>query len=113
MDDEFGAWLAGLSKSDREIAVAARARLGAMGCDDPNGWTRSEIAEGIPHTARYRFLRRLWPDLIDCWDGERALPAAERAVGAGASLEDVRTIARAAAYEAVFGVLYRLGAADD
>lgn len=95
----------------------ARQLLGAfsqLGCDDPEGWARSEIGEDIPQLARYRFLRTLWPQVIDSWhDGIANVPAARRALEAGASQGDLAQLARAVAYETVFAMLYHLAADEE
>ncbi|AVT34191.1 hypothetical protein C6361_05355 [Plantactinospora sp. BC1] len=81
-----------------------------LGCADPHGWTRSEIEENLPQLARYRFLRTLWPRMIDGWhDGITNIPAARRALDAGASRPDLTQLARAVAYETVFAMLQHLG----
>ncbi|TDC35137.1 hypothetical protein E1211_16330 [Micromonospora sp. 15K316] len=85
-----------------------------LGCSDPEGWVRSEIEEGIPQLARYRFLRTLWLQIIDNWhDGPANIPAARRALEAGASQGDLTQLARAVAYETVFAMLYHLDADEE
>jgi hypothetical protein len=102
-------WLAQLPEQDRHRAEQMLHELRAMGCREPEAWAQSEVTENIAQVARYRFLHQLWPSLIDTWrDGVRALPAAQRAINAGADPSDVVQIARVAAYEAVFGLLYHL-----
>ena len=60
-------------------------------------------------TAGYRFLHELWPRLIDSWsDGIGNIPAAQRALEAGADHGDLVRLARAVAYETVFGMLFHL-----
>lgn len=82
-------------------------RLTEYGAENAEEWADSEIGEGIPQEARFLFLRSLWPDLI-LTTGTDWCPAARRAVAAGARPDDIDTAMRAAAYEAVFGLLYRL-----
>jgi hypothetical protein len=89
-----------------------RHALDELGCDDPDGWARSEIEENIPQLARYRFLHTLWPQLIDGWrNGVINISAAQRAQQAGADRDDLTQLARAVAYETVFAMLTHL--ADD
>jgi hypothetical protein len=102
-------WSAQVPADAAEKAEELAAALRHLGCVDPSGWVRSEIAEGIPQVARYRFLSRLWPELIDGWQtGISHVPAAQRAVEAGASREDLVGLARVVAYETVFAMLVHL-----
>ncbi|WP_203822146.1 hypothetical protein [Paractinoplanes ferrugineus] len=83
--------------------------LHELGCDDPQGWGKSEISENIPQLARYRFLQNIWPETINGWrDGISNLPAAQRAINSGASAHDVAQLARAVAYETAFAMLAQL-----
>jgi hypothetical protein len=98
---------------DRDAVVALRACFEALGADDPEGWALSEITENIPQLARFLALRSVWPDLIDSWAAPgslEAIPAANRLLSNGANRDDLAQLARASAYEAVFGLLYRLTA---
>ncbi|MET8835100.1 hypothetical protein ABZV78_14455 [Micromonospora sp. NPDC004540] len=107
-------WLQQLPADAREHARRLLGAFNHLECDDPEGWTRSEIEEDIPQLARYRFLRPLWPQMIDSWhDGMANIPAARRAVEAGASQGDLTQLARAVAYETVFAMLYHLGADEE
>lgn len=85
-------------------------RMRDLGAPDPDDWTHSETTEDIAQQARWLVLRRLWPDAIDAHTPEtvRNVPAARRAVEAGADPADVATAMRNAAYEAVFAVLHRI-----
>src|SRR3712207_2067904 len=85
-------------------------RMRELGAPDPEEWAQSERAEGIAQEARWLFLRQVWPQFIDGHTPESALslPAGRRAVDAGAAADDVALAMRAAAYEAVFGVLSRI-----
>jgi hypothetical protein len=82
-------------------------RMRELGAEDPEGWARSELTEDIPQEARWLVLRQIWRDSINGWTPESiaAIPAAQRAVGAGADAADVAQTMRAPAYEAAFGVL--------
>lgn len=87
--------------------------LDQLGCDDPDGWARSEIEADIPQLARYCFLRPVWPQMIDGWrNGITDIPAARRALDAGADPHDLTQLARGVAYETVFAVLCHLADED-
>jgi len=124
----FQEWLAALTNSKRRKALELLGKFHALGADDPEGWVRSEISEGIAQFARYLMLRAIWPDQIDIrarvpeeWI-DRATSAADktdgyfadagralsRALAAGVSREDLGAIARMVAYETAFGVLDRI-----
>ncbi|MCY1136643.1 hypothetical protein OWR29_01435 [Actinoplanes sp. Pm04-4] len=103
------AWLQALSVEDRRRAEQILTTLDEWGCDDPRAWAESEISENRPQLARYRFLRAIWPEMIDSWrDGVGNIPAARRVVEAGGSPQDVARLARAVAYETAFALLARL-----
>jgi len=105
-------WLQQLSVDDRQRADQIVTALHELGCDDPQAWGESEISENLPQLARYRFLHTIWPEMIDSWPaGISNIPAARRAVDAGASPHDVARLARAVAYETAFALLTHL--ADD
>ena len=80
------------------------------GASDPEVWAGSELAEDIPQEARFLFLRSLWTNTINSWTPltVATLPAAQRLVAAGASMDDVVTAMKAAAYEAAFAVVMRV-----
>src|SRR5262249_25800627 len=42
-----------------------------LGADDPAGWARSQIREGIPQLARYLFLRQAWRQVLGPDDHSR------------------------------------------
>ncbi|MEJ3652525.1 hypothetical protein WEH80_06025 [Actinomycetes bacterium KLBMP 9759] len=108
--DEQSAWLQQLPADTQEHARRLLDALARLGCHDPEVWARSEIQEDIPQLARYRFLKSLWPDLIDDWQaGAAQLPAAQRALLAGADEHDLTQLARAVAYETVFAMLLHIG----
>ena len=70
---------------------------------------QSELSENIPQLARYRFLSMLWPTMINSWrQGIDNVPATARILAAGADRADLVQLARAVAYETVFGMLYHL-----
>ncbi|MFI7463906.1 hypothetical protein [Nonomuraea sp. NPDC049646] len=98
---------------DRDAVVELQARFAALGADDPEGWALAEITENVPQLARFLALRSIWPELIDGWAAPGSLetvPAATRLLSNGADRDDLARLARASAYEAVFGLLYRLTA---
>ena len=98
---------------DRGRAQQIAAALHGLGCDDPQGWAESEVSEGIPQLARYRFLRSVWPETIDVWeDGISSLPAARRAIDSGADRQDITRLARAVAYETAFAMLSLVSAGE-
>jgi hypothetical protein len=109
-DDQ--AWLRQMPADDQQRAQKIVTALQELGCDEPRAWARTEISENIPQLARYRFLRSLWPEMIDSWrSGIDNIPAARRAIGSGADPHDVAQLARAVAYATVFAMLDHL--ADD
>ncbi|WP_238008728.1 hypothetical protein KZZ52_03095 [Dactylosporangium sp. AC04546] len=102
-------WLAQLPADTAQHARRLLDTLSQLGCQDPDGWVRSEVTENIPQAARYRFLHTLWPRMIDAWQtGIDNIPAAQRALQAGADHDDLARLARVVAYETVFGLLYHL-----
>lgn len=109
MTDTWQDWLAQLPPDTAHRAQELLRTLTDVGCPDPAGWVRSEIDENIPQAARYRFLHQLWPRMIDVWHGGiGSIPAARRALEAGADHEDLVRLARAVAYETVFAMLVYL-----
>jgi hypothetical protein len=96
-------------------------RMRDLGADDPEGWAHSEAEENIAQEARWLVLRSLLQQCVNGWNDSTLtrVPAAQRAVDAGAAPKDVALAMRAAAYEAVFGVLsliddgFDSGAPDD
>ncbi len=73
--------------------------------------------ENIPQEARALVLRTLWPQVIDNYlprrHGMAEVPAAQRLLAAGADPQDLSTAMRAAAYAAVFSLLYRIDSMGD
>ncbi|QFY15037.1 hypothetical protein GBF35_50395 [Nonomuraea phyllanthi] len=71
------------------------------------------MTENIPQLARFLALRRIWPELIDEWAAPgtlESIPAANRLLSNGANRDDLARLARASAYEALFGLLFHLTA---
>ncbi|GHJ47376.1 hypothetical protein Cs7R123_47180 [Catellatospora sp. TT07R-123] len=109
MTDEDQRWLEGLTDQDRERAEGMLQNLRAMGCDDPLSWARSEMSEDIAQVARFRFLHRLRPQMIDTWQRDvDGLWPVERAIADGVRREDLVRLARHVAAETVHAVLYHL-----
>jgi hypothetical protein len=103
--------LAGMNEEERATAVALRDRFAEFGNDDPENAALSEILENIPQLARFLALRDIWPRYIDRWAEPGTLenvPAAARLLAAGADRDDLVRIARSAAYDTAFGLLYTL-----
>jgi hypothetical protein len=91
--------------NEQELAELFR----KLGAEDPEGWARSQIREGIPQLARYLFLRQAWRRVIGPDDrnwileelqtnpaepGGDIVPALKRLLAAGASEEDLTTVVR-------------------
>jgi hypothetical protein len=62
-------WLTTLPTDHAVRATDLRRRPQEAGCPDPEAWAQGEIDEDSPQAARYRFLRSLWPTMIDSWRG--------------------------------------------
>ncbi|HEX4431070.1 MAG TPA: hypothetical protein VHZ96_17505 [Frankiaceae bacterium] len=75
------------------------------------------VWENIPQEARALVISTLWSGVIDQYLPERGgmagVPAAERLLAAGADPQELSTAMRAAAYAAVFSVLYRIDSMTD
>ncbi|SDT65401.1 hypothetical protein [Jiangella sp. DSM 45060] len=102
--------------TDDARLTALTQRMAELGAPDPEGWASSEVHEDIAQQARFLVLRSLWPEIIDAWAGDGVLervPVAARLLTEGASRESLIQALRLAAYEAVFAVLYRIGAESD
>lgn len=50
-----------------------------LGADDPEGWARSQIQEGIPQLARFLFLRHAWRRIVEEGDSSWIEYALQRA----------------------------------
>ncbi|MBC6456678.1 hypothetical protein HKK72_01925 [Actinomadura sp. HBU206391] len=90
-----------------------RDRFAELGETEPEHAAYSEITENIPQLARFLALRHIWPRLIDNWTDPGALervPAARRLLAAGADRDDLARVARSAAYDTAFALLYSLSA---
>lgn len=106
------------------------ARFIAAGARDPEGWARSQLAEGIPQLARYLALKDAWAEVIG--DGDHkwidsavrqsaANPeepyagvghALKRLLAAGASREDLAEVVRGMQAQLLFHLLYTFTAGD-
>jgi hypothetical protein len=70
-----------------------------------------EVDSNAPALATQTLLTLCWHRLINQYDRPgalRGLPAAHRLADAGAKLEDLRLLARGAAFETLFGLFYLL-----
>jgi hypothetical protein len=102
-------------------------RLRALGCDDPELWTRSEMSENIAQFTRLLFLRTVWEEDIDYWMNDpddrvaarirdksaigifaKSASAVSRMKAAGVTSEDICTFARYVAYATAFNVINRV-----
>lgn len=103
-------WLNGLDEHHREQAARLRETFTRLGVDAPESWARSEVSENFAQLASFLVLRSLWRDAINVWSPESIgrSAVASRLLEQGADADDLVKFARAASYEAVFGVLYRV-----
>ena len=79
-----------------------------LGAQDPEGWARSQIREGIPQLLRYLFLRQAWRQVIapdgrdwmtemredDPDQPDEFGEAVDAVLAAGASAQDLTTVVR-------------------
>ncbi|MCO5967471.1 hypothetical protein [Actinoallomurus soli] len=104
-------WLADLSPGERTRALELSERFAGLGAEDAEDWARSELAEDLPQLARFLLLRQVWEQAINGFDRPGAIdavPAAARLLDSGADRADLITLARRAALDAAFAVLYAL-----
>lgn len=98
----------------------------ALGADDPEGWARSQVEEGIPQYARFVFLRTAWQSVISDGDtswidaqiqeaeqrprdpGAGIGPALKRMLAAGASRDDIAEVVRVMQWSVLAGLAYQL-----
>jgi hypothetical protein len=127
-------WLNALPPGKRKQAVALADTFRKLGCDDPEGWSRSEIDQDIAQLARFLFLRPLWKEQIDVWrdDADQWIRdnieqshrapngffadaglALERLLACGGKRADIGSVARYVAYSVVFAMLYRISGGCD
>lgn len=94
-----------MSLNEQELTELFR----KLGADDPGGWARSQVREGIPQLPRYLFLRQAWRNVVSSDDqswmsesrsknpnapGGALGPSIDRILAAGARAEDLTTIVR-------------------
>jgi hypothetical protein len=94
-----------------------------IGAQDPEGWARSQVREGIPQLARYLFLRQAWRRVVGPDDqnwidkmrpkhpnqpGGEFGPAIDRLLAAGARPEDLTTIVRVMQWALLSSLCYLL-----
>ena len=122
-------WFASLSSEKRQKTTDLVAQFRAAGCDDPEGWARSEVSENFAQFARFLVLQSLWWGQIDSWQRDqdrwisRTIDDAKRDPkgffsDAGIALahmkergvlaSDIAALARMVAYSTVFGTLNRI-----
>ena len=96
-----------------------------LGAEDPEGWARSQVREGIPQLHRFLFLRQAWKlvsdENDDSWidniltnykrdpDGDAGGRAIERLLALGADRADIVDLVRDTQYGTLFGLCYLLG----
>jgi len=96
-----------------------------LGANDPEGWARSQINEGIPQLHRFLFLKAAWSHVVEDDDTswiEQALapsrrnddpgaslgPALRRLLDAGARPEDISEVVRVTQWQLLFEMCYQL-----
>jgi hypothetical protein len=94
-------------------AMDLRDKFAALGADDPDSWASSELTENIPQLARLRFLRGMWAIVDEHGPStgrthQAGDAARQRLLALGATPEDLRAIARTAAFDALSSALYFL-----
>lgn len=98
----------------------------AFGAEDPEGWARSQVEEGIPQYARLVFLWQAWKNVVGEGDvkwikpriteaerhprapGAGIGPALKRLLAAGASREDITEVVRVMQWELLHHIAYQL-----
>jgi hypothetical protein len=105
----YAEWFDGLSDEMKEKTMKLVERFRTQGCDNPEGWTRSEISENFAQFARFIFLRDVWEyiGLIAKSAGGSKSPRS-RMMAAGVSSEDICAFARGVAYSTAFAVINRI-----
>jgi len=120
-----GAWR---SMNEQELTELFR----QLGAQEPEGWARSQISEGIPQLLRYLFLRQAWRQIIAPDDRDWIIEtheddpdqrdefgeAIEAMLAAGAPAQDLTTVVRIMQWILLFrfcvlldgGLAFRTGA---
>jgi hypothetical protein len=98
----------------------------ALGANNPEGWARSQVQEGIPQYSRFVFLRQMWrsvtPEGDTAWieasiarcdrrprdPGASVGPILKRMLAAGLSREDISEFARVMQWETLADIAYQL-----
>ncbi|MCC6150365.1 MAG: hypothetical protein IT461_08965 [Planctomycetes bacterium] len=52
------------SKDNAAISKLAKV-FRKLGANDPEGWAKSQVSEGIPQLARFAFLKAAWQEIVD------------------------------------------------
>jgi hypothetical protein len=120
-----------ISMGKEEEIQELAAHFRALGAEDPEGWARSQVNEGIPQYARFVFLRQAWKNVIadgnTSWidaqiaeaekrprdPGAGAGPALKRMLDAGVKREDIAEVARVMQWELLSGIAYQLDNSGD
>jgi hypothetical protein len=126
LNTPYEEWRKLLSPEERTKADGLLSAYKHFGAAFAEELTRAELSSGTPEFARYLFLRRFWPEVIDAWKrapsdwiGRTVSASASDAKGhfAGAGLalkrmkdrgvadEDIAALARMVSYETTFAVL--------
>ena len=97
-----------------------------LGAEDPEGWAKSQIDQGIPQLHRFLFLKKAWALVVDEEDDSwidrvieawRRLPeepysgqgrALDRMLALGVERSDIVELVRTAQAELIFGLCYQL-----
>jgi len=94
-----------------------------LGAEDPEGWSRSQIREGIPQLARFLFLKQAWKMVVSEDDrewisearrvdpndpGGDLAPAIARILAAGGTESDLTKVVRIMQWQLLFGLCYLL-----
>ena len=111
--------------SEKELAALTN-HFRSLGANDPEGWARSQLSEGINQYARFVFLREAWRNAIKegeiAWiereihyaekhphePGAGVGPALERILACGAGPEDISEVVRAMQWQALAGLIYQI-----
>jgi len=112
--------------TNKEQIKKLATRFRALGAEDPEGWARSQVVEGIPQYARFVFLWQAWKNVIaegdnswiDDWieESERRPrgpgagigPALQRILASGASREDIAEIVRVMQWKVLSRIAYQI-----
>lgn len=115
-----------MSQSLEELTAIFR----GLGANDPEGWARSQVEEGIPQLARFVFLKQAWSLVLADGDTGWIAPtiesarkrpdepyagiglALQRLLSAGADPKDLTDVVRGMQANLLFDLCYLLGDPD-